>query len=470
MMTRKYLTIAFSWLIAPFCLAQEDEKKVLGPEKFMEIVQNHHPVARQADIQVAKGDAALRSSRGGFDPKLYGDYSQKYYDEKTYYGLFDGGLKIPTWFGMELKTGIEKNEGVYLNPENNVPDAGLWYAGVSIPVGQGLFIDKRRAELRQAEIYSKSSRLDRQLIRNQLLYDAGKSYWDWFMAYHNLQVYENALQLAQERFQAVKQSALLGDNPAIDTLEAGIQVQNRRLGLQSAQLDYANTSALLSIYLWSDGIIPLEISEETTPIPLDSVTSLQLEATYFSQLDSMINNHPELQQYRYKIDQLTLDKRLKREQIKPKLNLNYFALSEPIGENPMANLSTNNYKWGLEFSMPILLRKERGELKLANLKLEETEMDIKNKLATIEFKVQASVNEWLTTLDQIELYNQTVRDYLGLLNGERQLFNAGESSLFLLNSRELGYIQAQLKLIELVSKNNKSILTTRYNLGELAVE
>ena len=79
-----------------------------------------------------------------------------------------------------------------------------------------------------------------------------------------------------------------------------------------------------------------------------------------------------------------------------------------------------------------------------------------------------ALNLWTTTIDQINLYNQTVRDYYGLLDGERKMFNAGESSLFMVNSREIGYIQAQLKLIELIAKNRKAQLTANFALGLLA--
>jgi hypothetical protein len=80
------------------------------------------------------------------------------------------------------------------------------------------------------------------------------------------------------------------------------------------------------------------------------------------------------------------------------------------------------------------------------------------------------LNEWETLEGLVELYQQTVQDYLGLLNGERQMFNAGESSLFMVNSRELGYINAQLKLIELLAKNHKAELKTLYSFGLLGDE
>ncbi|MDZ7846574.1 MAG: TolC family protein [Owenweeksia sp.] len=148
----------------------------------------------------------------------------------------DGGFKVPTWLGLELNGGYEQNQGVLLNPEHSTPGNGLWYAGLSLALGQGLFIDERRAGLQQAQIYSQATETQRQQMLNTLLYKAGVAYWAWFESYNQLRVYQEALELTKTRLAAVRQGALLGDRAAIDTLEAGIQFQNRMLALEQAQL------------------------------------------------------------------------------------------------------------------------------------------------------------------------------------------------------------------------------------------
>jgi hypothetical protein len=47
---------------------------------------------------------------------------------------------------------FEQNEGYYLNPENTVPNTGLASIGISVPLGQGLFINQRMADLRKAKM------------------------------------------------------------------------------------------------------------------------------------------------------------------------------------------------------------------------------------------------------------------------------------------------------------------------------
>lgn len=447
----------------------QDVPEVLTFEDFTAIVKQHHPMAAQSDLIVRKGDAMVQQARGGFDPKLGTDVSQKYFSGSQYYSLIDAGLKVPTWFGIEVNAGYEQNGGSFLNPENSTSGGGLVYAGISVPVGRGLFIDERRAELRKAQIYQKSTEVEQRLMLNDLLFNAGKAYWDWFQTYEILKVYEEALELAQFRLNAVKQEAASGNKPSIDTLEAGIQLQNRKLGLQQAQLDFKNASAKLGVFLWQNGQIPLELKENTTPVDKRMVELRTTDGLLLDRIDSLVAYHPYLQQYRFKIDELKIDRRLKLENLKPQLDLKYNALNQVVGNNPFANLSINNYDWGLQFSIPIPLRKARGALKLAKLKIQNAELDVVHQQAKIDFQINTSINDWNTTREQAVLYERTVNDYRGLLNGEKDKFSAGESSLFMVNSREWGYIKAQIKYMELLAKNRKAALAAEYALGTLSL-
>jgi outer membrane protein TolC len=468
---RAILSVIFGLFAFASVLPAQDAdstSKSISFQAFLNQVQIHHPMAAQANLQRQFGEASVLRARGAFDPVVYTDYQQKMFNDSEYYQLLDGGLKVPTWFGLEFKGGYEQTEGVYLNPEHNTPTGGLLYAGVSLPIGQGLFIDQRRAGLRMAQIYRESTEAIRLEMLNDLLYEAGSAYWEWFAAYHTVQVFENTLDLAIERLEAVKVSARIGELPAIDTVEAGIQVQNLQLSLQQAQLDYRNARELLAVYLWADGMVPLELEETTFPAPLVEVPATEVDPDLLNELNTLVENHPILRQYRYKLDELRIDQRWKREQLKPELNLQYNFLNEALFGETWGTFSPNNYKVGLEFKMPLLLRRERGNLQITNLKIQETELELSNKSAFLFFKAVAALNTWELSKQQVDLYTQTVNDLNRLLNGERQLFDLGESSLFLVNTREINYVNAQVRLIGLLAKNRKASMESSFALGILA--
>ena len=463
---KKYILVAFYFLLTSYCIGQEQEQ-AFSFHDFLQKVKEHHPLAKQADLQTQIGAANLLSARGYFDPKTYANYAQKHFKDINYYKKLEGGVKIPTWFGITVLGGFEDNEGSYLNPENNVPDDGLYFAGVGVTLGQGLFIDERRAALKSAKIYAEGTKQKRRYLINELYLEAAIAYWNWFLAYHQQMVFKEAVDLSYERFKAVKQSAFLGDRPYVDTLEAGIQFQNRTLSFQEAQLNLNNAKAQLNVYLWDEGLVPLELEEFMIPTAIDSTFLEASNPSLKLGMDTLIEQHPLLALNDYEIQQLEVEQRLKAEYIKPKLNLKYQPLLTGIDQEDWNQVNSNNYKFGVEFSFPIFLRKERGELEKNRIKLQEKELEYDNKAAQLRAKVNQALNEWDITLEQAELYQQTTNDYYELLKAERSLFGLGESSLFLVNSRELGYIGTKVKLIQLISKNKLAKSKAYYSLGIL---
>ncbi|NNC83195.1 MAG: TolC family protein [Flavobacteriales bacterium] len=440
----------------------------LSYEDFMDIVLRHHPLAMQARLEPQEAEATLRLARGGFDPLVSASLQQKYFDDTEYYRLIDAGLKVPTWYGLELSGGYEQNQGQYLNPEANTPENGLVHAGIGVALGQGLLIDKRRAQLRKAELYLDLNQVEQTLMLNDLLLEAGMSYWIWFERTLDLRVFEEALDAAQVRFDAVKESARLGAVPSIDTLEAGIQVQARLLSVQQARLDLLNARAQVSGFLWASGLVPLELDVNTLPQELGETLVDAPPADLRLRLGELLAQHPMLRGYGYKLEALEIDRRWMAEQLKPRLDLKYNVLTERVGNTETETFNTENYTWGFDFEFPLFIREARGRLRLAELDIQGTDLDRADRQQMLQVKARQSINSWETTLEQFRLYSRTVQDYAGLLAGERQLFESGESSLFLVNRRELGYISAQIKRNEILTKNRMASLKTEYQLGILS--
>jgi outer membrane protein TolC len=417
--------------------------------EFMDIVKQYHPIVYQANLKVEKGAAYIRKARGGFDPEISGDINQKYFKNKNYYSHINTDLIIPTWFGLTMQAGYDDNYGDFLSNELTTPTEGLWHAGVTLNLGNGLFIDKRRAELNQAKIFNNSSVLEQRLILNQLILDASIAYFDWVKSYEKKQVYEEALANAEFRFQGIKQSAIFGDKPFIDTIKAKIQVQNRQIKLEQINLDLLNKIAQLEVFLWQDGFVPLEL--DTMVIPSEFI-EVDISKGQFEKinLDSLIVNHPEIEIAQNNIDISKIYFRLKRESLKPVVQLKYNALSGTFNNNSVIdNYNINNYNWGAKVSYPLFTRKERGDLKLADIKVKDQQAKIKVKTTSLKYKIDAANNSWKSLIKQQDLYTETVKNYKSLLDGELKLFNIGESSLFLVNVRDQDLIDAQIKLVDI---------------------
>ena len=152
----------------------------------------------------------------------------------------------------------------------------------------------------------------------------------------------------------------------------------------------------------------------------------------------------------YKIEGLAVDKRLKANKLLPKLQAEYNFITET--PEFIDSFVTENYKAGLSFQMPIFLRKERGDLKLAKFKLRDAEYERDNAQVEIQNKVIAIYNELDSFTQQNQLISDIVKDYTTMLQAEERKFSFGESSLFLINSRESKLIDAYLKQNEMQNK------------------
>ncbi len=431
--------------------AQEKDSITLNFREYLGFVKKHHPVAKQAELNISVGEANLLKSRGGFDPKIEVDYDRKKFEGSEYYDLLNATFKVPTWYGIELKANFEQNEGIFLNPERTVPEEGLYSAGVSVPIAQGLLINDRMAALKKAKLFREQTKADRDLLVNEILYNASLAYFNWLEAYNEKEIYQNFLTNARVRFDGVKRSALVGDKAIIDTVEAKITVENRLLSLEQANVKLMKSALELSNYLWIGNNIPVELQSNVIPDnDVDAVIdqTLQIQQALFTEADLV--NHPKLRSLNYKIEGLQIDRRLKANKLLPKINLEYnFLTASP----EMANsLNTADYKGGVTFRFPLFLRKERGEVKLAKYKIQDSQFELASIQVQIENKINAINNELESFKTQNNLIASIVTDYTTLLRAEERKFSFGESSLFLINSRESKLIDAELKRIQLQNK------------------
>jgi len=450
-MTRTFALLTL--LLAHPAEAQLDTVQVLTRNALVQLVSDNHPAVRQASLRNEMGEAAVRSARGAFDPKAVAGYTEKTFEGKEYYSLMDAGLKVPTWFGAELFGGFQSNSGPFVNDADATPDAGLLKAGVSVPVGQGLFLDKRRADLRKAQAFQDMAEAERLRLLNDVYYIVLSDHLAWIASYQRLAIARAAVEQASIRYTAIRGSFRGGDRPAIDTLEALLQVQDRQMRLRDAEVDFRNAGLTLSNHLWDEVLRPLEIGPGVVPDTMD-LRAPAITADPGTLTERAMQEHPKLQELQGKLEQLEVERRLRGEFLKPQLDLNYSLLANGgiISNEAGVAYDPADRMWGVGFSMPLFLRRERGELTLATLRRTEAELGIDRERQQIRTSIGRSTNELTLMEQQVGLSRSMVANYVTLLNGENRRFQAGESSLFLVNQREVALLDNQLKLVDLVAK------------------
>lgn len=412
-----------------------------------------HPELQQYKLMLEQAQSNILKNRGAFDPKIYSNFNNKSFNDKEYYSILNGGLNIPVYYGFDINANFDLNNGDFLNPQNSLPNNGLYAVGVNLPILQGLFYDARRANLNSAKNFSNILEAQQIININDLFFEALNSFWDWVEAYNILLIKEYGLKLTEERFINTRDAFLFGDKPAVDTLESYIQLNDRIMQVQQARIDEFSARLQLNNFIWNN---------QNSPIILSNISAVN-----YSNENIFINNIidtnsidynsiPEISILNSNQKENEIQRRLKLEKLKPKLDLKYNFISENIGQETINNFNTDNYTWGLKFEMPVLLREARGDLQLADIKIEQTNLKLSQKLFEIENKLKSNFIEFSLLSNQVDVINRIAIDYELLLEAEKTKFFNGESSIFLVNSRELKLIEYRIKQIEV---KKKTILT-----------
>lgn len=447
-------------LISLSSLAQSPDTFVFNEARFLKQVYDFAPAVRNSGLEVDIQNQEWLEAKSAFEPKLIGGYDRKNFDNKTYYNKLDAGVKVTTPLGVKVSGGYADNDGVYLNPESNVPVQGLVYAGIEVPLGAGMFTDAERTLVKQQRLERNAASLLNTLAVNDHLLESGEAYWDWYEGVMLLNLSQEAIILAQNRLRLVTRKNTIGEAADIDTLEAFINFQNRQAFLLESTVKWEKYRNKVQNYIWmpemTKELLAPEVDLDYTVTLPDSFT--EREITRLHPLISLLDTDS-------LINRASLA--LAREFYKPQVDL-AFKLQEDGGTvgNFDYNPQQNNYI-GLNVYMPLLLRKQRAK---ANQSLIKEEM-IGNKKQEMIVKIlnaqRTFHNNTLNLKETIDLWSVASTNYKRMLNAEQTKFTLGESSLFVVNSRELKWIAAREKYIKSYVEYRKAILRYYHSLGVL---
>ena len=441
-----------------FTFAQINNKITLPIAEFIQKVKQNHPLAKVANLQVDKANTYLLTAKGAFDPTFEYQIDNKTFDKKNYYFYNSAEVKIPLPIG-DIKTGLENNRGQFLSSE--ITGGRSSYLGLEVPLAKGLLLDKRRATLQQARISINVNTTERNAQINELLLDAYVSYYQWAGAYQLVNIFNKYTQVSKDRLQLIKTLNANGDRALMDTIEAFTQLQNFELLQADATIKFISATMYLNNFVWDGNNIPQSINTNAVPDTILINNDVNNKAL-LNLIQSSTTQNPLLLQYKYKLQSLEVDRKLKYQNLLPTINLRGNLLNQNYNviKGLGSTLLENNNKWGLTIKIPLLFREGRGEYQLAKIKIKENTYLQIQKQQEIENKIKDYYNQFILLQTQLSTATQALSNYSKLLSNELLRFNNGESSLFLVNTRENKVLEMQQKIIEIKVK----LLKANYNL------
>jgi len=459
-----------SGLLFLLCMLQFASAKVvvaqdtlrLSHGEFLAIVKQYHPLAFKYRLENQIAKAEVQQARGYFDPVLSAKDGKKTIDGVDYYQESNVGLEIPTWYGVSLSGSYNNIEGQRLN--NSDTRGGLYQFGVTVPLAKGLLFDQRRALLQQARAALQMTAAEQQLLTNALFRDAETAYWDWVRYYEIYRLQTQAVDINVKRLDMIKRTFNYGERAAIDTTEALAQLRSYELEQEDAYLQFLKATAELSLFLWKDQYQPFDLRQPI--VPTDELVASEAFKSYpllITKLNTTnLNAHLSLVYYQQKGSFLEKERRLKWQSFLPKLDFTYNFFNKEGYQSEYFPLFHNNYQYGLKLEIPVFLRQARAGYQMAKAKIGQNQMDLTLKEQELQVKISNYSNEVQNYNAQINLAGRNLENYQRLLQGEEARYGNGESSLFLINSRQNKLIEAQEKVIELRFKFLKGYADLKY--------
>lgn len=415
-------------------------------------VMANHPLAKTAAAVEERGIAEALAGRAGLDPKFMLEYDRKDFKGTEYFDYGKAELSWQSPYAFKIAGGYQVADGTFLDAERTLPANGQAYIALKIPLLQGLLTDATRIGLRRGELAIDRQRAAADVIRNDLRFDVRLRYLSWTFAAGTVDLNQAIEAALLQRLEDNRQLVRQGDKPAVDTLEASVNLglQQQALAIALVEEDLARQS-LAELY-W-----PLNATDRPSDFPS---TIGPLPDT------SALNSHPELAELALSLADARLQLELKNEARKPVLNLEYYLLGDGLGL-PETNNSVlrESYKMGLTASYPIFNRKARAGAQISQLKVIESRNKLSDKGQALQTKALAYRQAIADYGVQIASGDVLVDQAARLLAAELELFGLGESTQFLVNSRQQALLKARLNRIKLVFFREKLAATYRYLLA-----
>ncbi len=457
--------IGFATLIAPFpeqsALAQDIEPLAAPLEEELregpllpDAVLRSSALRFPSILESFEREAAARSDQlaadGAFDLMLEAEY----YDRFT--GTFSGGFaevkatQPIAPYGAKVFGSYRLSDGRFPIYENiyNTNQVGEFKVGALFSLLRDSRIDSRRFTIEDTRLAASQAGLDVLLVRLNVQHEALKSYWTWVAAGKEIAVYEELLEIAEARAIGLARQVQAGATPSIALTENEQNLIRRKTLLERAKRDFETASNSLSYYLRDISgqlVIPTRAQLPSYEV-LEQLPDMQ--ALLDMRRSDILEQRPELQDFRIAIERATNKVELRRNDLQPRLDASVELSRDfgAVGDGGPTFDSTDTVV-GVTLTVPLQRREARGRLQRAEAELRELEL----RERRIADQIQVQLDNILTNLNAAlrlaDLADEEVKQATAMVAAERKRFSLGAGDFFLVNLREESAADAQIRAI-----------------------
>ncbi|MBY0507625.1 MAG: TolC family protein [Bryobacteraceae bacterium] len=444
-------------------ITNEPDREHLTLQAVLDSVEKHYPPLRVALLEQPIAEADYLAAQGRFDLVLRSFFDTNnlgFYDSRR----FDVSVEQPTTlWGTSFFSGYQVSGGSFPSYDGKFQTNGLgeYRAGMRMPLFRDRAVDGRRADLRKADLNRRLADLTVQQQRLVILQAATARYWNWVAAGRRFAVAQAILDIAVQREKILETAVELGQLPRFEVLDNKRIIEQRRSQFVAARRGVEQTAFDLSLfYRDAQGQPRVALVDQLPPaFPRPSnIDEQQLERDIAQALD----RRPELARLSTQQDQVRVDQRLAENRRLPGLDF-ILSYDRELGARRVPR-GPNELRAGVVFELPVQRRTATGQAVAARTRINQIDQRLQFQREQVAVEVRDAVSAVRAAYEGTNVLEAEVRATREVEDAERTRYDLGESTLFVLNQRELQTADAQVREVSALADYYRALA-----LYELAV-
>lgn len=437
------------WVAAAVLLASTASARPLQLSDVLSSAQAHHPTIAAVLAKERQAQADLLAARGGFDPQLRIEGKLRH---GGYYDLGRASVTVrqPTplwgtevWGSYRLGQGWQEDRFPSYYADETL-DRGELRAGLRVPLWRDGPLDERRAKLERGALKLRAASSQSEASRLSIAQAATDAYFAWVAAGRRLRVAEEILALAERRQVWVRKRSDAGAIAAIDVLEAERAVLQRQRALVAARRSTEKAGLVLGyFYRTADGK-PAPPTAQALPDLLEAPASLPGDLR--SATSVALACHPLIAAQAAELAAANVDRDLARAGNAPRVDLRG-EVSRDWGEGDVS-LPGTVFEAGVTVSLPLAMRAPRGRQRAAEARAQAVREKLRWVEDTVRIRLSDASSAFSAAGERRALARRSIRNARQLASAEQRRFEAGATTLLVVNLREQSLSAAEVAEVE----------------------